>query len=121
MTTYLLNQHPHIFVALEADAMWNVYTQGSLTVAPDDRVHEDFQTRRITNADSYLTYDELVGTPSQKLYQDLLHIKDNGVLNRQDAYPEKTDVRWIGEKKLIRSTALLQWQGWAGQAGMLRL
>ena len=101
MFTMILNEHHDLFVSLEADALWHIYTSGSLTVAPDDAaVHPDwFQSRRITNVDAYLPWSELTGTPQERFFQDITHIRQNGVYGIQDAYPEKRDLVYLGEKK----------------------
>ncbi len=114
MFTMVLNEHNNIYMSLEADSLWYIHTEGANTIPPDDLVHmSDYVPRRVANADQYLQYDQLIGTPRAKFFQDILHIKEHGVYGRQDPYPEKLDedILWIGEKKpgVASNPAMRDW------------
>jgi hypothetical protein len=101
--TYVLNQHRRIFMADEADTLWFLFSGGVVFAHKDDEGQGSI-TSRSKNKESFLEYTELTGTVRENFFKDVLHIRDNGIFSKQEAYPEKRDVVWAGDKKPAQTT-----------------
>lgn len=106
--TYVINQHRRIFMSSEADTLWYLFSGGVDTAHKDDdavTLTEGLGTStRALQKEAFLNHDELNGTVRDNFFKDILHVKDYGIFNRQDAYPEKTELLWVGDKKPAQTT-----------------
>jgi len=125
MMTYVLNLHPHIYMASEADTLWFLFNgadgnkgldvplRGIGAHPDDDPANLRTKSRSSRLEGGFLGDDDLVGEIRENFFKDLLYVKDHGILNRQDAYPEKLDVElvWAGDKKpaSITDPAMRPW------------
>jgi len=102
MMSYLLNTHPHIYMASEADTLWYLNSNRSDKAHPDDHpYHLNLDEQGPSNRDRVPNHDHVIGggSPRSQFERDILWYAHNGIPGHQDPYPEKTDLRWIGDKK----------------------
>lgn len=98
-------------MAGESDTLWYLFAEGTDVAHKDDNVRalsrgDKRPSSRSTQKEAFLDYSDLTGTDRENFFTDILHVKNHGILNRQDAYPEKTDsgLRWVGDKKPAQTT-----------------
>lgn len=100
MFTYAFNTHPEVYMASEADIIWYLYTGRSNKphILSSDLFFENENNVSARFRKRHLFKDSLNLDDTEAFYEDLLYLKDNGIEGRQDAYPEKRDLKWVGDK-----------------------
>lgn len=107
MMTMILNEHRQIYMCMEADTLWYLFSGGNKGQHPDDAVMElhlkkdGLQSEDSRELNDLLTHSSLDGSDREKFFQDLIYLKDNGIKNRQTAYLNKSteELVWVGDKK----------------------
>lgn len=101
MLTLLLNAHHEIYMGLEHDTIWYINSHKSEFAHPDDDPNslqgESGESKRPLNP----IHDQMIdhGSPRDQFERDLLLFAKEGREGYQDAYPDKKNLKWIGDKK----------------------
>lgn len=108
MATWMINTHNDIYISLELDTIWYHYNQQSSAPHPmnyhsahmlDDGTTVSRRSGIARKEPGIFRPDEqITGNVRQDVFSDILWAKDYGVYGRQDPYPEKRELKWVGDK-----------------------